>query len=119
MIERYRVPRELRRDGEKSLGTVFRDRDELPLSNNLTQDIYDALDHSQFLIVVCTPDTPKSQWVEREIEYFISKHGRDRVLTVLAAGTPEESIPRRITHDYAEDGSVIAEYASLVNYAVH
>ena len=118
MIERYRVPRELRRDGEKSLGTVFRDRDELPLSNNLTQDIYDALDHSQFLIVVCTPDTPKSQWVEREIEYFISKHGRDRVLTVLAAGTPEESIPRRITHDYAEDGSVIAEYEPLCAYLV-
>ena len=118
MIERYRVPRELRKDGEKSLGTVFRDRDELPLSNNLTQDIYDALDHSQFLIVVCTPDTPKSQWVEREIEYFISKHGRDRVLTVLAAGTPEESIPRRITHDYAEDGSVIAEYEPLCAYLV-
>lgn len=118
MIERYQVPRELRSGSERHIGKVFRDRDELPLSNNLTEDIYTALDHSEFLIVICTPDTPKSKWVDREIEYFISKHGRNRVLTVLASGTPEESIPPRITCDYGADGSVIAEYEPLCAYLV-
>ena len=52
-IERYRVPKELRKSaGQKYLGRVFRDKEELPLSNDLTQDIYEALDASEFLIVV-------------------------------------------------------------------
>lgn len=91
------------------MGLVFRDRDELPLSNNLTQDIYDALDNSGFLIVVCTPETPKSLWVRREIQHFIQVHGRDRVLTVLAAGTVETSVPPEITTRYAEDGVTVLE----------
>lgn len=107
LIERYRIPKDLRKDNQSTLGLVFRDRDELPLSSNLTEDIYSALDRSEFLIVVCTPDTPKSIWVAREIEYFIQKHGRDKVLTVHVAGTAEEAIPRQITHIYDEKGELL------------
>ena len=131
-IERFRIPRDLRREEEKHPGSVFtawegqpvpnqllvfRDREELPLSNDLTADIFEALDNTRCLIVVCTPDTPKSLWVRREISYFISKHGRSRIITVLAAGTPEESIPDVITREYAEDGvTVIKEYEPLVAF---
>ena len=38
-IEQYVIPKELRRNGEKKLGLVFRDQDELPISNNLTENI--------------------------------------------------------------------------------
>ena len=118
-IERYRIPKDLRKNGEKHLGVVFRDRDELPLSNNLTEDIYEALDHSRFLIVICTPETPESLWVDREIQYFIKKHGRERVLTVLAAGSPEESIPKRITHIWADDGvTVVGQIEPLCAFLV-
>lgn len=120
MLERYRVPKELRRQKKTAgLGLVFRDREELPLTSDLTADIYEALDHSQFLIVVCTPDTPKSDWVSREIAYFIRRHGRERVLTVLADGTPEEAIPPLLTHVYAEDGvTVLQEVEPLAAYVV-
>lgn len=115
-LERYRIPRDLRREGT-GLGRVFRDREELPLTSDLTSDIYEALDHSRFLIVVCTPETPKSAWVGREIEYFIRRHGRERVLTVLADGTPEESLPPLLTHIYAEDGvTVLREVEPLAAY---
>lgn len=132
-IERFRVPKDLRKEEKKSPGTVFsgwegvpsermlvfRDREELPLSNDLTSDIFDALDHASCLIVVCTPDTPKSLWVRREISHFIEKHGRKRIVTVLAAGTPEESIPKEITARYAEDGvTILEEYEPLVAYLV-
>ena len=60
LIERYRIPKEYRKDGKKELGFVFRDVSELPLCSNLSDDIYAALDHSEFLIVICTPETPKS-----------------------------------------------------------
>jgi len=39
LLEHYYVPKDLRKGNEKGLGVVFRDRDELPLSNNLTGDI--------------------------------------------------------------------------------
>lgn len=109
LIERYRVPRDLRKDRQKHMGLVFRDRDELPLSNDLTQDIYDALDHSEYLIVICTPDTPKSLWVQREIQHFLSTHDRNRVLTVLVSGTVAESVPECITSIYGEDGVTVID----------
>ena len=118
-IERYTIPRDLRKNGQKRLGLVFRDREELPLSSNLTDDIFSALDNSEFLIVVCTPDTPQSLWCRREIQHFIETHGRQRVITVLAAGTPEESIPPEITTVFAEDGvTVLEQYEPLCAYLV-
>ena len=66
-IERYRIPKDLRKGGSDRLGLVFRDQDELPIADNLTRNIQVALDHSEFLIVVCSKDTPESIWVQREI----------------------------------------------------
>lgn len=43
-------------------------------------------------IVICSPETRESSWVRREIEMFEQLHGRERIICVLAAGSPEESI---------------------------
>ncbi len=96
MLERFRVPKDLRRDGSKKLGRVFRDEDELPLSTDLGESIRAALQGSDFLIAVCTPEYPQSRWCMEELDSFIALHGRDRVLAVLAAGTPEESFPPQL-----------------------
>lgn len=110
LLEHYVIPAEYRKSPkEKHLGIVFRDRDELPLSSHLNQDIYTALDHSQYLIVICTQDTPHSEWVRREIEYFIQKHGRDRVLTVLAQDPPELCFPEQLTKIYSSDDTTAPE----------
>lgn len=97
LIEQYRVPKALRRDGKKKLGIVFRDQDELSASSDLNEKICQALDNTEYLIVVCTPNTPQSPWVEREISYFLSRHDRDHVLAVLAEGEPDESFPKPLT----------------------
>lgn len=55
MLEKYVIPRRLRRDGEKRLGRIFRDEDELPLSGNLSESIQTALEESEYLIVACSP----------------------------------------------------------------
>ena len=62
---------------------MFRDEDELPISSDLNSDIYTALDRSEFLIVVCTPETPKSMWVRREIEYFQEHHDGSHSLSQI------------------------------------
>lgn len=107
MIERYTIPGELRESwGGKKLGKVFRDEEELPVSSNLTDSICTALDNTDYLIVVCTPDTPESIWVEREIKYFLEHHDRSHVIAVLVDGTPDTSFPKLITTIYDEDGNV-------------
>ena len=117
MIEHYVIPKELRgEDGNKRLGKVFRDEEELPVSSNLTESIQTALDHSKFLIVICTPDLPKSEWCEREINYFIEKHGREHVVGILVDGTPETSFPKPLTQALevdAEGNEVVREVEPL------
>lgn len=105
-IEQYLIPADVRRNGQKKLGLVFRDQDELPIANNLTENIRIALDHSEFLIVVCTPDTPGSVWVQREIAYFREHHDENHVLAILADGTPETSFPPQLTEIRDVNGRV-------------
>lgn len=97
LIEGYVIPGMLRKDGKKKFGIVFRDREELAASADLSQDIQEALDHSQYLIVVCTRDTPFSIWVEKEICYFLAHHHQQNVLIVLASGEYSEALPGVLT----------------------
>ncbi|MCR5092954.1 MAG: toll/interleukin-1 receptor domain-containing protein [Lachnospiraceae bacterium] len=104
-IEHFRIPEEYREAyGSDRLGLAFRDEEELPASSNLSDNIREALDNSDFLVVVCTPKTPESAWVGREITYFMEHHERDHVLAVLAAGTPETSFPRPLLEQLNEAG---------------
>lgn len=101
-IEHYRIPKNLRKDGKSKLGLVFRDQDELTISRSLGAKIEEALDHSEYLIVVCTPNTPASVWVRREITYFLEHHDRDHLITVLADGEPGTSFPPELIEDNDE-----------------
>lgn len=112
-IERYTVPKEFRTEAGIHPGIVFRDEDELPISSSLSDSIMYALDHSQFLIVICTRSLRESKWCEAEIDYFIKKNGRDRVIAVLAEGTPEESFPLQLLHTFDENGTITGDLEPL------
>ena len=110
-LETYRTPKALRAEAfPDRIGTLFRDEDEIPASSDLSDQIKDALRHSDFLIVVCSPDTPGSQWVRREIELFQEMGKGDRILPLLIAGEPEESFPpelrRRLVERTGPDGAI-------------
>lgn len=96
-LEAFKLPHSAsknRLEGEKTrIKRIFRDKDELPIASDLASPIMTALNESEFLIVICSPRTPESIWVKREIETFISLHGRDHILAVLIEGEPEESFP--------------------------
>lgn len=113
-IETFKVPRNIKKQiGNKKVERVFRDKDELPISSNLADNITQALQNSEYLIVICSPRTPESYWVQKEIETFIGMHGRERVLAVLIEGEPQESFPEMLqfteVERKAEDGSVQIE----------
>jgi MTH538 TIR-like domain (DUF1863) len=93
-LERYRVPKELQERGRPPrLRKIFRDEDEVPASGDLNDQIRQALIASRFLIVVCSPYTPRSIWVQREIEIFNELGRGDQVLALLTEGEPGDSFP--------------------------
>ena len=75
-IEGYRVPKPLigkaGRDGAipSKIFPVFRDRDELASSPDLTSSLRLALEQSAHLIVLCSPAAANSRWVNQEILEF-------------------------------------------------
>ena len=88
-IERFRVPQKLifkkfGIDVSKRLYPIFRDREELPTASNLGEVINNALNDSEFLIVICSPNSAKSIWVNEEIRYF-KKLGRQKNIICLLA----------------------------------
>ncbi len=107
-LEGFRIPRQLATGRtDKRLGKLFRDEDELPTSSSLTAQIEHALGRSRYLIVVCSPQSLGSQWVQREVELFCTLHGRSRVFLALVSGEPEDSFPPLLLHrvNVAPDGT--------------
>ena len=99
-LEHFHIPHRIRmKAGKKRIERIFRDKDELPITSDLSDTIAQALEKADYLIVICSPDTKKSVWVGREIEYFLRNHTKKQILTVLAAGEPDDVIPEVLKHD--------------------
>jgi tetratricopeptide (TPR) repeat protein len=96
-LETYRVP--LRLVGRstsagvvpKSLAPIFRDRDELPSATDLGRQVNDALEQSANLIVICSPQSAASRWVDAEILGFKRLGRSDRVFCLIVDGEPNAS----------------------------
>lgn len=58
-LERFHVPRSIRKRTGK-IERLFRDKEELPITSNLTDDIDEALKNSDWLIVICSVHTKES-----------------------------------------------------------
>ena len=99
-LERYHVPAAIRKKtGKDRIGRIFRDKEELPITSNLSDDIGKALEDADFLIVICSSSTKQSAWVPREIAFFLRFHSKKRVLTVLVDGEPGDVIPEMLRTD--------------------
>jgi small nuclear ribonucleoprotein (snRNP)-like protein len=113
-LERFWVPKSARgEDGSPHIAPVFRDKEELPVSARLGDDIEAALHGADALVVICSPRTAESAWVAREIDTFLSCHDQDRVFVVLAEGEPYDVIPERLLYEMRtatdEDGTTHEE----------
>ena len=93
-LETYRVPKRLAghesRDGvvPRRLFPVFRDREELSTSSDLSLTINAALVASRYLIVIASPDSAAWKWVNEEVRAFKTMGREDRVLCLIVAGEP-------------------------------
>jgi hypothetical protein len=93
LMETYRAPRRGRGRRPARIGRVFRDRDELHATNDLSEMLREALAGSRYLVVVCSPRARASRWVNREVAEFARVRGAENVLLLLIEGEPDESFP--------------------------
>lgn len=102
-LERAQIPRGIqKKTGKMKIGRIFRDKEELPITSDINDDITEALRNSEYLIVICSTSTRESVWVQREIDEFLKYHDPNHVLTVLASGEPQDVIPERLRYKEVE-----------------
>ncbi len=123
-LERYHIPSKLV-GRETAVGTVpsrlhplFRDRDELPASGDLGTELMAALRQSMFLILICSPASAKSRWVNEEVLNFKRMHGEGRVLALICDGEPgdpeRECFPKALQYLIGPDGELSDKLAEPI-----
>ncbi len=65
---------------------VFLDDASAPMSSDLWGTIQQALDQSAFLVLLASPKSAKSEWVQREIDYFCGSNHISKMGIVLTLG---------------------------------
>ena len=91
--ESYRVPAKIADNGPDRIRRAFRDKEELPVSRILTDTINRALHSCRCLVVICSTDTPHSEWVDREVETLIQLGRAEHIYPMLITGDPAASFP--------------------------
>lgn len=101
-LETYPIPQRLvgRRTAAgpipKKLAPIFRDRDELPSAHDLGRKVNEALAQSANLVVICSPHSAASRWVDEEVREFKRLGREERVFCLIVDGEPNASdIPGR------------------------
>lgn len=94
-LETYRLPPGLGGSEARgrALGAVFRDRSELSAGSDLSGSIREALDRSEYLVVICSTASRGSRWVEAEVRHFLESRDVGHVLCVIVdAPSPDSGV---------------------------
>lgn len=84
-LEAYRAPGSL---GGRKIGAIFRDETHLAGAADLGEALKANIDASDALIVMCSPHSAKSPWVEREIQHFRATGRSGQIFAVILDGKP-------------------------------
>lgn len=114
-LETFRVPGDVKMPSalphrDRRLSPVFRDREELSSSHDLSVSIRDALTASHALIVICSPAAAASRWVNEEIKEFKKLHGEERIFALIVEGDdngPEPFFPPALLQKLGPDGEIL------------
>lgn len=89
-LESYKLPtiiRKERPDLPKYLRPVFRDGTDLT-GGVLSYQLHQELLCSKYLIVICSPNVTKSEWVNKEAQTFIDDGRTEQIIPFIIKGTP-------------------------------
>lgn len=92
-LEHYKLPTNLngRTDLPKDIRPVFRDKSELA-AGVLADEITRALEQSKYLILICSRNSAKSEWVNKEVQTFIDMGRTDMIIPFIIEDTVNSGI---------------------------
>jgi hypothetical protein len=119
-VENYRVPQDLVGHAgafgpipSGRLRPVFRDRFDLAAGHSLNNEIEAALKVSDALIVLCSPHSAKSPYVNEEIRRFKLLGKSERIYPIIVDGEPgdpaRECFPANLRHEFDDEGRSTAQ----------
>lgn len=96
-LESYRLPARISTTGidpkTRKLGRFFRDDEELSAESDLGAALRGAIQDSDSLIVICSPRSAQSRWVNEEVVHFKRSNPAGRVFAVIVDGAPDADDP--------------------------
>lgn len=96
-MEHYRLPSYVRKDHPElpsRINPVFEYKSELA-GGYLKPEIEKALANSKYLIVICSPNAPKSIWVADEVQKFIDAGKTDYIIPFVISGEAYSKDPEK------------------------
>ncbi|MBX7532785.1 TIR domain-containing protein [Qipengyuania sp. 1XM1-15A] len=113
-LEKFKLPDGIDAPGlEDGLRPIFKDREELPASEDLGAALESALTNSDALIVLCSPHSAISPWIAKEIDLFKRVNGDARVFPAVVDGAPPYNMPPPLLVHY-EDGTPTEQLAEPI-----
>lgn len=92
------------------LRPIFRDRDDFASGASLKVATLAALEQSEFLIVICSPNSAASQYVDAEVRVFKKLGRAHRIIPIIIAGEPgsvdTECFPPSVAYELDQDGDL-------------
>jgi tetratricopeptide (TPR) repeat protein len=76
----------------KTLRPIFRDREDFSAGHSLTAQTIAALEASQFLIIICSPNAAQSVYVNEEVRRFKALGRAERIIPVIVSGEPGDPV---------------------------
>lgn len=91
-LEHYKLPSIIRKEENnqlpQNLRPIFRDKTDIGIGK-IVDTLKQELEESRCLIVICSPNSAKSEWVNREIEYFKELGKEEQIIPFIVEGTPD------------------------------
>ena len=105
-LETYAIPKRLVGQATTAgvipsrLAPIFRDRDELASATDLGRKVNEALAQSANLVVICSPRSAVSHWVNEEVLAYKRLGRSERIFCLIVDGEPDASeLPDRETEE--------------------
>src|SRR5262245_17781824 len=102
----------------RTLRPIFRDRDDFAAGHSLTDQTLAALDASAVLILLGSPASAKSRYVNEEVRQFKVRHPDRPIIPIILDGKPGEPVagcfPPALRFEAAADGAITDRPADVV-----
>jgi hypothetical protein len=92
-LRRYRPPR---RSGLSKKLKIFRDVERLTAGASLDNLLVEQIKNSRHLVLLASPDSKNSKYVNREVETFLADHDASLIRIVLVKGELHEGLPKQL-----------------------